>query len=124
MYTYFETSPSIYSNLKLPKFQILSQIDFVETLKHFGFTDMFDRDKADFGTMTNHSVFIGNLMQIANIAVYELDDSIADTTEVMEDEPSSDSEEFYVTRPFVFCIYSSSTRIVLFSAIVTNPNSN
>ncbi|KII63029.1 hypothetical protein RF11_15476 [Thelohanellus kitauei] len=60
-----------YVKLRLPKFKILVQNDFVEILKHFGITDIFDRNRSDFGRMTNETVFIGNLMHLLYLAVDE-----------------------------------------------------
>ncbi|KII67479.1 Serpin I2 [Thelohanellus kitauei] len=68
-FNYFHQSQSKHIKIKLPKFKILSQNFLVETFKQLGVTDIFDRNHSDFGEMTKENVFVGNLIQIANIIV-------------------------------------------------------
>ncbi|KII72916.1 hypothetical protein RF11_12385 [Thelohanellus kitauei] len=48
----------------------------------------------------------------------------AEYSESMLKQLLSDPQEFYVTKPFMFLIFSSQENVVLFSAIVTNPNAD
>ncbi|KII65195.1 Antithrombin-III [Thelohanellus kitauei] len=121
LYNYFKLFTWKYVKLKLPKFKILSQKDFVHTLKKFKVADMFDRNHSDFGWMTNQKVFIGNLIQVSNIAIDESGLTDAHGTISME-ESASEPYEFYVTKPFLFLVFSPSDKLVIFSAIVKNPS--
>ncbi|KII66364.1 Glia-derived nexin [Thelohanellus kitauei] len=121
MPNYFENSTLKYINLKLPKFDILSQYDFKNTIMKLGVTYIFSHDRSDFGRMTNHSVVIGNIIQVANISVTDMDETALTFEDLMQ-VSISEAQDFHANRPFIFIIYSYSYKIVLFSAIVTSPN--
>ncbi|KII67524.1 Serpin B4 [Thelohanellus kitauei] len=121
MHTYFEQSKLMNVKFKMPKFKISRKDDLAQTLKKFGIIDMFDPDLSDFGMMTNHSVFIGNLMQVINLDIGDMDQRAADEPEAMEMESSSETYKFYVRKPFLFFVYSPVANVALFSAVVTNP---
>ncbi|KII62345.1 Serpin B7 [Thelohanellus kitauei] len=122
MYTYFEKSKSMNVKLKLPKFKILRHDDLVDTLKKFGIIDIFDPEVSDFGMMTNYSVFIGNLMQVVNLGIDDMDLAATHTTEPLKEQSVSATCEFKVNRPFLFYIYSYLAEVALFSAVVTHPD--
>ncbi|KII72740.1 Alpha-2-antiplasmin [Thelohanellus kitauei] len=122
MSTYFDASQLKYVHLKLPKFQINGINDFIKTFMHFEVTDIFDLNHSDFGRMTNQTVFIGNLMQVSNLAIDELGIRTYAATVASVGESGSPREEFYVTRPFLFMVYSSLDRLVFIICVVTNPN--
>ncbi|KII65249.1 Serpin I2 [Thelohanellus kitauei] len=119
---YFKKSHFEYVHLKLPKFKLFHDIDLVETLKKFGITYIFDRNMSDFGSMTNESVYIGNLIQVANLEVSESADSNYKYDISMTSELIDDSYEFFVTNPFLFLVYSYTENVMLISAILTNPS--
>ncbi|KII68952.1 Serpin B7 [Thelohanellus kitauei] len=121
MPAYFNYSTKKYVKLKLPKLNILSRNDLVATMIHFGIKDIFDKDHSNFGRMMNNSVYVGNLMQVTNLAIDELGVNSEEEIEDMVEESIYETDEFYVTRPFLFFVYSYSGEPVLFSAIVTNP---
>ncbi|KII64909.1 Glia-derived nexin [Thelohanellus kitauei] len=123
MYKYFEESRSKYIKVKMPKFKISSRIDLVETFKYYGVTDIFDETRSNFGRMTNETVCIGNLIQVVNVDIDDVNVK-AVTTETKKVELLSPSDEFYVTRPFLFFVYISSAKVVLISAVVTHPNAS
>ncbi|KII67102.1 Alpha-2-antiplasmin [Thelohanellus kitauei] len=120
---YFKYSSMKYVQLKLPKFQIFRQNDLVKTLMFYGITDIFDPNLSDFRRMTNHTVYIGNLIHITNIVIDEFGIRGAESPSTMDEEAVSQLYEFYVTRPFLFFVYSPLETLVFFSAIVTNPSS-
>ncbi|KII60502.1 Serine proteinase inhibitor 1 [Thelohanellus kitauei] len=121
---YFKNSSMKFVDLKMPKFEILSQNDLVNTLIHFGVTDIFDPLHSDFGCATNQTVYIGNLIQVVNLDVDELGVNAEKDDEATFEEPYTQPYKFYVTKPFVFLVYLSSENLVLYGAIVTNPNSD
>ncbi|KII63524.1 Serine proteinase inhibitor A3K [Thelohanellus kitauei] len=102
IYTYFTQSPIKYINLKMPKFKISSDKDYVQTFKDFGIADIFDRTHSDFGKMTNQTVFIGKLIQLLNVAVGELgvkaDDNTDDFSEKSSSEPEKGGDTVVETR--------------------------
>ncbi|KII65192.1 Glia-derived nexin [Thelohanellus kitauei] len=123
MGVYFERATKIFAKLKLPKFKIYAQNDLIDPFMHYGVTDIFHRNHSDFGRMTNTNVFIGNLMQVANIAFDEEGARAEEVpSEAIEDE--SHKYEFYVTKPFLFFVYAPSERVVILSAVVINPNAS
>ncbi|KII66218.1 Serpin B11 [Thelohanellus kitauei] len=122
MYDYYDKSESKYVKLKLPKLKLIGKTDLVETFKQFGITEIFNPDQADFKRMTNHTVFVENLLQITNVVIGEQGVTTAETTKDTLDESLTDVDEFYMTKPFLLFVYSTSARLVLFGAIVSNPN--
>ncbi|KII61849.1 Glia-derived nexin [Thelohanellus kitauei] len=119
--TYFQQSKWKYVHLKLPKFKIFSQNYLIKALKNIGVTDIFERNNSNFGWMTNDTVYIGNLIQRANIEIDDVDVSV-EAIETKAIEPLPQPEEFHVTRPFLFLVYWLYEEFVLISAVVTNPN--
>ncbi|KII66649.1 Glia-derived nexin [Thelohanellus kitauei] len=152
MHIYLSRAMMKYVSFKMPRFKILVLNDYVTTLMHFGITDIFHGHLADFGNMTNHSVFIRNMKQCINISIDEsgvnandyneatVEESLIETKEDFEeiarispsdlfediahtDERShAKTDEFYLNRPFLFFLYSSPARLVHFSAVVNNLN--
>ncbi|KII63115.1 Glia-derived nexin [Thelohanellus kitauei] len=120
LHTYIQLSEWKYVHLKMPKFKIRSQNYLIEAFKQYGVTDIFDSFYSDFHRMTNNSVFIANLMQIAEIVI---DDEagrasvIGDTNIKSHPQPTI----FHVKGPFLFLVYSFPANLVLINAIVTNP---
>ncbi|KII63116.1 Serpin I2 [Thelohanellus kitauei] len=117
--TYFRYAKFVPAHLKLPKFKIFSQNNLIETFKHHGVTDIFHPDLSDFGMMTNDTVYIGNLMQAANIVVNDDGGRSSGTRDTKVD--SQTQKVFHVTRPFLFLVYGWISNVVLISAVVTNP---
>ncbi|KII74917.1 Alpha-2-antiplasmin [Thelohanellus kitauei] len=122
MSIYFENSTWKYIDLNLPKFQMSFRTDFVQILINLGVIDLFDRYLSDFREMTDYWMFIESLSQLANIAVDEDGVLIAAATEASVALSQSPRDESYSTKPFMFFIYSSSSKLVLFSSVVSNPN--
>ncbi|KII63035.1 Serpin I2 [Thelohanellus kitauei] len=122
MGTYFYSAKSKYIDLKLPKFEIETFTDFVETLKYIKLTHIFERNQSDFGRMTNHSVFIGNLIELSYLVIDDMGDVGSSHLTVRVDQYTGGATKFYVTRPFLFFIYSYQGNLVHISAIVTDPN--
>ncbi|KII63036.1 Glia-derived nexin [Thelohanellus kitauei] len=118
---YFQKSQLKYTKLKLPKFKISGHIDVARTLKQFGITDIFDKNKSDFGRMTNQTVFVGNLIHVSNLIIDDLDSTEAATTRAKDDQSMENPFRFYVKKPFLFLVYYETMNIVILSAVVTNP---
>ncbi|KII68367.1 Serpin I2 [Thelohanellus kitauei] len=119
MHIYFEKAELKYAKLQLPKFKIRNPHDFSQVLINMGITDIFDRNVSDFGRITNRTIAMGILMQVVNVAIDENGDD-SPNVEDLQIQSSEYEEEFLVTRPFLFLIYSNN--LVHFSTVVTNPN--
>ncbi|KII68955.1 Serine proteinase inhibitor A3K [Thelohanellus kitauei] len=122
MHTYFMESEFHYVKLKLPRFNISRQTDFLHTFKDFGITNIFDINHSDFGQMTNDTVFIGNIIQVSNLVIDELNDRAIASEETNDDKSLLMPKEFYVKRPFLFFVYVYNNQNVPLGAVVTNPN--
>ncbi|KII63039.1 hypothetical protein RF11_15486 [Thelohanellus kitauei] len=122
MNSYFERSELEYVDLRVPKFQIIAKNDLVDTLKNFGITDLFDPYLADFGRMTNKTVFIGNIIQISNLVIDDFDLTEPHFIPKMDENSTLTIYEFYVRSPFLFLVFSFGANFVHISAVVTNPN--
>ncbi|KII67483.1 Ovalbumin-related protein X [Thelohanellus kitauei] len=120
MNAYLESSEMKWVKLKLPKFKIMSQNNLNQVFKNYGVTDIFDRYHSDFGMMTNHSVFIENLIQFVRIDIDD-DNLLAADNKTKTVEDAGQPYKFHVKGPFVFLVYSRSNKMVYISAIVTNP---
>ncbi|KII66379.1 Serpin B9 [Thelohanellus kitauei] len=119
---YFKRSSMKYAKLKLPKFQIVSQNNFNNLFKDFGVTDIFDEYKSNFRRMINKNVHVGDIIQVTNIIVDDKNDT-GISTESLGEQPIQHLHKFFVTRPFIFLVYSPFDRLVHFSAVVENPTS-
>ncbi|KII60468.1 hypothetical protein RF11_16524 [Thelohanellus kitauei] len=84
-----------------------------EKFIHFDVTDVFEDSRSDFGSMTNQTIFIRNLVQVAHLSVDKFGVTATAATVAIADNSIDDIMEFYVTRPFLFFIYCSSKRLAL-----------
>ena len=111
-------------NLSLPKFEINSSLNLVDSFKNMGITDIFDENKADFSPLTSKDMlFIKDITQNINLKIDE--EGIAASGYTRADmaggaEPSSDKIDFILNRPFLFVI-TDRNEIPLFIGSVYNP---
>ncbi|KII73105.1 Antithrombin-III [Thelohanellus kitauei] len=120
----FELSKERKARLELPKFNFMSELNLVQTFMDNNVSDLFTRGQADMSGMISGSGFVGSLIQVAKINVDETGTTASAAT-VLRIQPASlewDVVDFFVRRPFVYHIYHSNMDLILFSAIVTNPN--
>jgi len=110
-------------DLRLPKFEIGTDLSLVEPLKTLGMTDAFG-DAADFsGIDGTHDLFISKVLHKAWVSVDEAGTEAAAATAVLV--PISGSPDPPVTltinRPFLFVIRDRPTGTILFVGRVANP---
>ncbi len=103
--------------VRLPKFEVTSEVELIPALKDMGLTKMFDCFKADFSGICETSTFVSQITQGIKIIVDEAGTEAASYTEekgmLTSPGPMID-ESFFVDRPFAFIIAEKSTGLPLF----------
>lgn len=108
-------------DLKLPRFQINSNILLNSALNKMGVSDIFNQSAANFDNISKENIHISKIIQKANIEVTEAGtDASADTSAYIINRifPSS----FIANRPFIYLILEKSTKTILFSGIYSEPS--
>lgn len=111
-------------NVKLPKFDIDSNLDLKNELKELGIDDIFSTD-ADFSPIIDDEseIFISAMNHNARVTIDEEGCEATAFTEVIfagAPMPPEDEVDFIANRPFIFVIESGSGT-PLFVGIVNNP---
>lgn len=104
-------------DILLPKYEISSDIDLIETLNSLGITSAFDASRADFSNMTNSSVCVSKMLHKAKIEINEDGGQAAAITlsgYVLTSYVSIPHIDFHATRPFLYVIREESTRSIFF----------
>ena len=103
--------------VRLPKFEVTSEVELIPALKDMGLTKMFDCFKADFSGICETSTFVSQITQGIKIIFDEAGTEAASYTEekgmLTSPGPMID-ESFFVDRPFAFIIAEKSTGLPLF----------
>ena len=119
--------------LTMPKFELESEFDLVETLNIMGMPNAFDDMIADFSSMDGHSclagdpecLFVSDVIHKAFVLVNEEGTEAAAAT-IMIVIPTSGSGdppvEVIVDRPFIFLIRDNATGTILFFGRVLDPS--
>lgn len=111
----------------LPKFNIESSFDDLDrTIKQMGATDAFNISKANFSNLTNSKLIITKIIQKAVIQVDEKGTTAAAATAIVgigSIGPSNKPQPklFQADHPFVFILFDSATKIILFIGHVGKP---
>ncbi len=114
-------------HLSLPRFKLESSFDQLSNdLMKMGLTDPFNPNKANFSNMTDEKLLISSVIQKAIIAVDEKGTVAAAATSVQmvataAYEPTPPPIEFNANHPFLFLIYDTQSKIILFIGQVANP---
>ena len=109
--------------LSLPKTDVTSEFDMVETLRQLGVNAAFTSD-ADFSGISETPLFISGVTQKARIRMDETSTSAAAATMVvmargaMMEEPPV---EMTVNRPYFFAVADNQTGAVCFTGVIENP---
>lgn len=111
-------------NMSIPKFNVSSDIDMVETFQKLGITDAIDSEFSDFSALTpdKKNVYIDEAEQATYVEIDEEGVTGAAYTDIMMDCTVSLEQEtidFTLNRPFMFFITGEDGSI-LFSGIVRN----
>ena len=109
-------------NVKLPRFEINYKKDLIGDMQLMGIKDVFNRETADFASLSSKSnLYLNILDQYNYIKVNEEGTEAASVTSSGGGFGAnvSKKEEFYVDRPFAFMIKEKSTGTILFMGKVT-----
>lgn len=110
----------------MPKLNISSKNDLVDTLRNIGITLPFDASNAEFDNLkTNKTkLFINQMIQDCTVKVDEEGTEAAALTSIMLSGagiPPKEIKEFYINKPFVFVIQDNNN-LILFAGKVENPS--
>lgn len=111
-------SSSSLVDLKLPRFEAEMDLNMNSVLKSLGINRIFG--DADFSAMTEKSVFVDQIKQVANISVDENGaEAAAASVAILAGSAGPGSEtpkiiEFHCDRPFIFAITEQTTGAILF----------
>ena len=105
-------------DLKLPRFEISTDVNLKSIMKQLGVTDAFDAEKAQFPWFCNVPTFIGLMKQVAKIKVSEEGTEAAAVTVIGVESTAMPEEPRYATlvadRPFLYVISERSTGAIFF----------
>lgn len=97
-------------NLYMPKFDVVSSMDLIDSIKTLGVSDVFDETKADFSPIIpNQSAYVSQINHSARVTVDEKGCTAAAFTVIgvdTESAPMGEEIEFKLNRPFIFVITS------------------
>jgi serpin B len=110
--------------LALPRFQVRTHAELVDTLKRLGMTDAFDDGRADFGGIADEQLVISQVAHEAYISVDEDGTEAAAATGVVAVATSGHvgpNPIVTVDHPFLFAITDTKTGTPLFLGRVMDP---
>ncbi|CAH0715035.1 unnamed protein product, partial [Brenthis ino] len=107
-------------DLRLPRFEINTNIVLNKPLNKMGIYDIFNQNTANFDKITTEKIYISTIVQKAKIEVTEVGTTAsADTTANIPNRITT--PQFIANRPFVYFIIERTTRTVLFNGIYSEP---
>lgn len=108
---------------KLPKFSLDYSAELSDSLIKMGMPDAFDSDKADFSKMSDHPLYIDQVLHKTHITVNESGTRAAAVTAVKMNDGAAPMEqeikEVYLDRPFVYMIVDSTNNLPIFMGVLT-----
>ena len=120
LYTHLESV-----DVKLPRLDITTQLNLVETMSALGMPSAFDEETANIPNFCSTPQYISNMGQVAKIKLDE-DGTEAAAITWIEIATGSDNEpvtyEFHANRPFLYVISEQSTGVILFIGQFTGKN--
>ncbi len=125
LYNNYEKAKFIEVHMSIPKFDVRSEQNILESIKKLGITDIADSGKSDFSAIATNpeGIFINQIAHGVRVKIDEEGVSAAAYTAIpMAGAPAPPDEEVYFTldRPFAFVI-TLDNETVLFAGIVNNP---
>ncbi len=111
-------------SLSLPKFDVCSSLDLVDTLSSLGVTSVFDYTTADFSPLTDTAnVYVSSVEHAARVKIDEEGVEAAAYTVITAEsaaEPPANQVDFTLDRPFIFAI-TDANGLPLFVGVVNEP---
>lgn len=112
-------------NEYIPKFDVTSTMDVIDTYKQLGVTDIFDSHTADLSRISDDDLFVSMIEHNARfIAEEDGVEAGAYTVIAVEETAAIDEPEeinFKLNKPFIF-ILRNDQNVPVFVGIVNNPN--
>ena len=106
-------SPDV--DLKLPRFEINTNLDLIPIMSALGMPTAFNPNDADFSEFCNVPTYIGLMKQVARIKVNEEGTEAAAITVIgMEASGMPHYSQFHATRPFLYIISEQSSGCIFF----------
>ncbi|ABI99005.1 serpin-like protein [Deerpox virus W-1170-84] len=109
-----------FCQIYLPRFSTESNIDLKDVLTKMGIKNIFDKDLADFTTMTKEEIYVSKALQKTKIDVDETGTTAQSSTVILA-VPRRVIKSIICNRPFMFLIEHKPTRMILFSGIIRDP---
>jgi serine protease inhibitor len=114
--------------LNVPKMDVASHMDIREALSKMGVTDCFDKDKADFSSVTDSSyngkgLYITDAEHGVRVSINEEGCTGTAFTSVSDNDPPASEEAertFTIDKPFIFVI-TGADGLPLFIGTVYQP---
>ncbi|XP_028039637.1 serine protease inhibitor 77Ba-like [Bombyx mandarina] len=107
-------------DVKLPRFQISTNVVLNKPLNDMGVYDIFQPDLANFQRITKENIFVSAIVHKADIEVTESGTvASASTVATLTDRISAPA--FHANRPFVYFVMEKTTTTVIFSGIYSKP---
>ncbi|MCD7745522.1 MAG: hypothetical protein LUI13_09625 [Lachnospiraceae bacterium] len=111
-------------SLSLPKFDVCSNLNLVDTLSSLGVTSVFDYTTADFSPLTDTAnVYVSSVEHAARVKIDEEGVEAAAYTVITADSAAEETPEqidFTLDRPFLFAI-TDTNGLPLFVGVVNVP---
>ena len=118
-WTYYQYLGKAIVDVKLPRFESMTEIDLKDVMTKLGMPDAFNPTLANFPDFCNTSVYISLMKQVAKIQVSEEGTEAAAVTIIGDEATSMPPHEprhakFYANRPFLYVISERSTGSIFF----------
>lgn len=121
----YENGKYIQVNVSVPKFDIKSEKNVLEGIKHLGVTDVADELLSDFSPLAKNpeGIYIDKIDHGVRVKIDEEGVQAAAYTVIVgvgSSMPPDENVEFVLDRPFAFVV-TSNDNIPLFAGVVNNP---
>jgi len=121
----WENQKHLRVNLKVPKFDVVSDQELLPALAALGVTDILDWTVSDFSPITadREDIYVSQVRHAARVAVDEEGCTAVAYTEIeapAAGEPPAEELDFTLDRPFLFLI-TGSDGLPLFAGVVNRP---
>ncbi len=114
-------------SLVMPKFTVQNELELKNMFAHFGVTDAFDSDRADFSGISQKTrgLYVSRIIQKNWFSVNEKGAEAASATAVQvtfkSAAPPKNEFDLVLDRPFLYFLLDKKTGIILFAGALTNP---
>jgi serpin B len=121
----WEQQKTLTVNLSMPKFDVSNEQELIPGLRAMGITEVFSPRDADFRSITEEPVYVGQTQHAARVVVDEEGVIAAAYTVMMAcgsvPLPENQKEiDFTLDRPFLFAI-TGEDQLPLFAGVVNEP---